>query len=117
LACFSKGCLPLGNYFPKHPTEDVAVQFKVSVEIVIGKFSLEFRLLVVEISDDCIFFDVFSLMTAFGVDFLRRMNLIGILEPEFGSEILSNNKTVNCSRVISEKRISVTSFYSKVWKD
>jgi len=33
--------------------------------------------------------------------------LIGILEPEFGNEVLSNNKTMNCSRVISEERISV----------
>jgi len=85
--------LLLGNNFPKYLTgEMVAVQFKVSAEIVISKFSLEFSLLVAEISDNCIL----------GVDFLRRVNLIGILESEFGNKILSNNKTMNCSRVISE---------------
>jgi len=39
LACFSKGRLPLGNYFPKYPTgEEVVVQFKVSAGIVINFF-------------------------------------------------------------------------------
>jgi len=43
LVNFSKGRLPLGNIFPKYPTgERVAVQFRVSAEIVVGKFSLEF---------------------------------------------------------------------------
>jgi len=67
----------------------------VSAEIVIRQFSLEFSYLVAEISDDCIL----------GVDFLRRINLIGILEPEFGNEVFSNNKTMNCSRMISEEKI------------
>jgi len=31
--------------------------------------------------------------------------LFGILESEFGNEALSNNKTLNCSRVISEEKI------------
>jgi len=74
LVGFSKGRLPLRNNFPKYPTgEKVAVQFRVSAEIVIGKFSLEFLFFVAEISDDCIL----------GVDFLKRVNLIKILEPEF----------------------------------
>jgi len=72
LVGFSKRRLSLGNNFPKYPTDEkVAVQFRVSAEIVIGKFSLEFPFLVAEISDDCIL----------GVDFLKRVNLIKILEP------------------------------------
>jgi len=47
LACLSKGHLSLGNYFSYPTSEEIAVQFKVSAEIVIGKFSLEFPLLVV----------------------------------------------------------------------
>jgi len=70
--------LPLRNNFLKYLTDKkVVVQFKVSAEIVIGKFSLEFPFLVAKISDDCIL----------GVDFLRRVNLIKILEPEFGNGI------------------------------
>jgi len=96
LVDFSKGQLPLGNNFPKYPTEEkVAVQFRVSAEIVIGKFSLEFPFLVAEISDDCIL----------GVDFLKRVNLIKILEPEFGNGVFQKKKTMNCSRVIFEERI------------
>jgi len=98
LVNFSKGRLPLGNNFPKYPTgEEVAVQFRVSAEIVIGKFSLEFPFFVAEISDDCILGRV---------DFLKRVNLIKILEPEFGNGVFSNKKTMNCSRVIFEERIS-----------
>jgi len=40
------------------------------------------------------------------MDFLRRINLIKILELEFGNGVFSNKKTMmNCSRVISEERI------------
>jgi len=86
----------LRNNFPKYPTgEKVAAQFRVSAEIVIGKFSLKFPFLVVEISDDCIL----------GVNFFRRVNLIKILKPKFGNGIFSNKKTLNCSCVISEERI------------
>jgi len=86
----------LENNFSKYPTgEKVAVQFRISAEIVIGKFSLEFPFLVAEISDDCIL----------GVDFPRRVNLIKILELEFKKGVFSNKKTMNCSCVIFEKRI------------
>jgi len=51
----------------------VVVQFRVFAEIVIGKFPF----LVADISDDCIL----------GVNFIRRVNLIKILEPKFGNEI------------------------------
>jgi len=67
----------------------------MSTEIIIGKFSLEFPFLVAEISDDYIL----------EVDFLRKVNLIGILESEFENEVFLNKKTMNCSRVISEERI------------
>jgi len=39
----------------------------------VDKFSLEFPLLVADIIDDCIL----------GVDFLRKINLLGIFEFEF----------------------------------
>jgi len=95
---FSKGRLPLGNNFPKYPTgEKVAVQFRVSAQIAVGKFSLEFPFFVAEISDDCIL----------GVDFLKRVNLIKILEPEFGNGVLLDKETMNCSRVIFEGRIPI----------
>jgi len=95
LVDFLKGRLLLGNNFPKYSIgEKVAVQFRVSAEIVIGKFSLEFPFLNAEILD-CIL----------GVDFFRRVNLIKILEPEFGNGVFSNKKTMNCSCVISEERI------------
>jgi len=52
----------LWNNFPKYPTaEKVAVQFRVSVEII-EKFSMKFPFLVAEISDDWIL----------GVDSLRE---------------------------------------------
>jgi len=96
LVGFSKGRLPLGNNFSKYPTgEKVAVQFRVSAEIVIGKFSLEFPFLVAEISDDCIL----------GVDFLKRANLIKILELEFGNGVFQKKKIMNCFCTIFEERI------------
>jgi len=86
----------LGNNFPKYPTrEKVAVQFRVSAEIVIGKFSLEFPFFVAEISDDCIL----------GIDFLKRVNLIKILQPKFRNGVFSNKETMKCSRVIFEEKI------------
>jgi len=69
----------------------------VSAEIVVGKFSLEFPFFVAEISDDCIL----------GMDFLKRVNLIKILESEFGNRIFQIKKAMNCSRVIFEERIPV----------
>jgi len=41
------------------------------------------------------------------VDFLKRVNLIKILEPEFGNRIFQIKKGMNCSRVIFEERIPV----------
>jgi len=52
-------------------------------------------LLVADITDDCIL----------GIDFLRKVNLLGIFESKFGSDVLQNYETLVRSRIISEEKV------------
>lgn len=59
----------------KYPTgEEVKVKFKVIVWVTIGKYSLDFPMLVADINDDCLL----------GADFLRITNLGKVFESALG---------------------------------
>jgi hypothetical protein len=68
--------------------EKVPIEFKVEVEVQIGKYSEEIPMFVAEISDDCLL----------GVDFLKKINLEGIFEFAFGSTN-KEKKVQSCSRI------------------
>lgn len=85
----------INECYLKYPTgETISVNYKVIVEIELGKYFLEIPMLVANISDDCIL----------GSDFLEMINLDKIFESKFGNfENCRDDIESPCSRVIKEE--------------
>lgn len=76
----------------RYPSGDeVPIEFKVKVTVVLGKFTKKIPMYVLKMSEDCLL----------GVDFLKEAGLKNVFKEAFGFSEFKEKQNLNCSRVQS----------------
>lgn len=90
-----KSPTPVERYFLTYPTgETVPVKHRVVVGIEIGKFSLDFPVIIAAIKDECIL----------GADFLSKIGVGSVFSSVFEETVSGSQENFFCSRICSFDR-------------
>lgn len=94
----SRWCKVNGTYIRYLTEEVVPIQFKLLIEVELGKYFLSVPMLVADISDDCIL----------GADLLKKINIKKVFDP-----IFENNVKFPCSHIISNVPRSLETLFEE----